>query len=121
VYALRNRQRELEQLIAAHSKADETFNYTLSVLLGLTSKAAECFARANIEQKRKLLTLIFSNLEMEGSTLCYTLRKPFDVLAQIPQCTEWRALVDTLRTDNYQDVVALSSMREFIQHELLVA
>ena len=38
VYALRNRQKEVEQRLSAHTKADETFNYTLSVLVGLTSK-----------------------------------------------------------------------------------
>ena len=48
----------------------------------LTARAHEYFLRANIEQKRKLLTLIFANLEMQGGNLPYTLRKPFDVLAQ---------------------------------------
>lgn len=91
VQELRNRQHEVEHRLSGHTKADETFNYTLSVLVGLTSKAAECFARANIEQKRKLLTLIFANLEMQGTTLCYSLRKPFDALAQLPQSEEWRA------------------------------
>jgi site-specific DNA recombinase len=121
VYELRNRQREVEHHLSAHTKADETFNYTLSVLVGLTSKAAECFARANIEQKRKLLTLIFANLEMQGTTLCYSLRKPFDVLAKLPESEEWRALVDTLRTDYYQDIVALSPAVRFMEQELLAA
>ncbi len=90
------KQEFLDELpLSAHTKADETFNYTLSVLLGLTSKAAECFARANIEQKRKLITLLCANLDMQGATLFYSLRKPFDVLAKIPQCTEWRAQRDS--------------------------
>lgn len=91
VHELQNRQREVEQRLNAHTKADETFNYTLSVLLGLTVRAHECFLRANMEQKRKLLTLIFANLEMQGTTLCYTLRKPFDVLVQIHENANWRA------------------------------
>lgn len=91
VYELRNRQREIEQRLSAHTEADATFNYTLSVLIGLISKADECFERANIEQKRKLLTLIFANLEMQGTTLCYSLRKPFDILAELPQSENWRA------------------------------
>jgi site-specific DNA recombinase len=95
VYELRNRQREIEHRLTAHTDADETFNSTLSVLIGLTAKADECFARANIEQKRKLLTLIFANLEMQGPTLCYSLRKPFDVLAELPQTAEWRTRRDS--------------------------
>jgi site-specific DNA recombinase len=95
VQELQNRRHEVEQRLAAHTKADDTFNYTLSVLLGLTARAHECFLRANIEQKRKLLTLIFANLEMQGANLCYTLRKPFDVLAQIPESEDWRARRDS--------------------------
>jgi len=95
VQELRNRQREVELRLTAHTKADETFNYTLSVLLGLTARAHECFAHANIEQKRKLLTLLFANLEMQGANLHYSLRKPFDVLAQIPESEDWRARQDS--------------------------
>ncbi len=91
VRELRNRQREIEHRLSSHTTADETFHYTLSALVGLTAKAHECFTRANIEQKRKLLTLIFANLEMHGTTLCYTLRKPFNVLAKLPQSEDWRA------------------------------
>lgn len=90
VYDLRNRQHEIERQLSSHTKADETFHYTLSVLVELTARARECFDRANVEQKRKLLTLIFANLEMQGATLCYSLRKPFDALAEIPQTAKWR-------------------------------
>ena len=84
------RQYEIEQRLSGHTTADENFHYTLSVLVELTARAHECFTRANVEQKRKLLTLIFANLEMQGSTLCYTLQKPFDVLAKLPESKEWQ-------------------------------
>ena len=58
--------------------------------LELASRSKECFDRANIEQKRKLLTMIFANLEMQGTTLCYSLRKPFDMLAELPDNDKWR-------------------------------
>ena len=95
VYELRNKQREVEQHLAAHTKADETFHHTLSSLLELTSRAHECFERATIEQKRKLLTLLFANLEMQGTTLCYSLRKPFDLMAGLPESANWRARRDS--------------------------
>lgn len=88
-------QQEIDHQLAGHTKADETFDYTLSVLVGLTSKVAESFARANIDQKRKLLTLIFANLEMQGTTLCYSMRKPFYMLAKLPASKEWRARRDS--------------------------
>ena len=95
MHALRIRQHEVEQQLAGHTNADEIFHYTLSILLELVSKAHTCFVKASIEQKRKLLTMIFANLEMDGTTLWYTLRKPFDVLAELPQTEEWYALQDS--------------------------
>lgn len=62
VQQLRTRQHEINQWLSGHTSADETFNNTLSALIGLTARAHECFTRATIEQKRKLLTLIFANL-----------------------------------------------------------
>ena len=95
VRELRLRQHEIEHLLSSHTKADETFHYTLSALVALTARAHECFARANIEQKRKLLTLLFANLEMQGTTLCYSLRKPFNTLAELPATEKWRAQQDS--------------------------
>ena len=95
VHLLRNRQHEIELQLSGHTKADETFHHTLVSLVLLASRAHECFARANIEQKRKLLTLIFANLEMQGTTLCYSLRKPFDMLIALPQSANWRTQQDS--------------------------
>ena len=63
----------------------------LSAIVELTASAHEYFTRSNIEQKRKLLTPLFANLQTQGTTLCYTLQKPFDALAELPQSEEWRA------------------------------
>lgn len=95
VYDLKTRQHDIERQLSAHSNADETFYYTLSALLELTSKAHECFVRANIEQKRKLLNLLFSNLEMDGTTLCYTLQKPFNTLVNLSESEDWRVRRDS--------------------------
>lgn len=38
--------------------------------------------KADFAEKRKLLDLVFSNFELDGITLCYEIRKPFDVLAK---------------------------------------
>ena len=95
VYELKLRQQEIEHQLSSHTQADETYHYTLSALIELASRAHECFARASVEQKRKLLTLIFANLEMQGTTLCYTLHKPFDTLAEIPLNVNWQGRQDS--------------------------
>ena len=58
----------------------------------MLSRSAEIFASSKTEQKRRLLGFVFSNLQMEGLTLRYSLRKPFEVLRQVPHIPEWRPL-----------------------------
>ena len=38
--------------------------------------------KADFAEKRKLLDLVFSNFKLDDVTLCYEIRKPFDVLAK---------------------------------------
>jgi hypothetical protein len=66
----------------------------LGNVITLLSKSAEMFASSKTEQKRRMLGFVFSNLQMEGSTLRYALRKPFEVLQQVPRNQEWRPIMD---------------------------
>lgn len=50
------------------------------------------FESSKTDEKRGLLGFVFSNLELEGATLRYTLIKPFEVFAQLPTNPEWRPL-----------------------------
>ncbi|HCR86513.1 MAG TPA: hypothetical protein DIV86_07550 [Alphaproteobacteria bacterium] len=62
----------------------------ISTLLTLVSKASELFEKANIEQKRKLIRFLFPNLKVTGEKLEYSLKKPFDLLINLPLCLKWR-------------------------------
>ncbi len=95
VYALKGRQEEITRLLSGHSKADETFYYTLSALVELTSRAHEYFQCSQMEQKRKLIGFVFANLALKEETLCYSYRKPFDVLAELSVRQEWRTRRDS--------------------------
>ena len=61
-------------------KADQNFKITVNTVLSIASKAYELCESSNIEQKRKLINFVFSNLELEGVTLRYSLKKPFDLM-----------------------------------------
>lgn len=89
VHELKRRQQEIDRQLSGHTKADETFYYTLSALLELVSRAHECFQRSNMQQKRQLISMVLANLELKGETLYYTMRKPFDMLAQLPKTDKW--------------------------------
>jgi hypothetical protein len=51
--------------------------FALTTLVSLASKAPEIFKSSKIEVKRSLIGFVFSNLEMKGGSLCYSLREPF--------------------------------------------
>lgn len=73
--------------------ADENFYTSISVLISLISRASELFESSDVEQKRKLLSFLFSNLQINGSKLEYAFKKPFDLIAKLPNCTEWWAVL----------------------------
>jgi len=77
----------------------------------VASRAAELFARSNVEQKRQLLGFVFSNLALRGRELQVSLRSPFDLMVNRPDHASWLALLDTVRKERYQAVLALASRR----------
>jgi site-specific DNA recombinase len=66
-------------------KADEKFKDALSKVISVVAKSYDLFESSKTDEKRGLLGFVFSNLQMEGPTLRYTLRKPFEQLAQLTQ------------------------------------
>ena len=96
---LREQQMDVENRIAANREGDDSFKNALISLISLSSQAYELFTISTIEQKRKLLNFVFANLSLNGRTLCYSLRKPFDQFINVTKIEEWLSLVDGLRTD----------------------
>lgn len=56
-------------------------------------------------EKRRLIGFVFTNLELEGSKLRFSLRKPFDLFVDLAECQNWRPIIDTIRTYYYQDIL----------------
>ncbi|MFH1874661.1 MAG: hypothetical protein ABH859_05685 [Pseudomonadota bacterium] len=75
-------------LLEQHTQADESFNTTVSTLLDLASRAYELFESSRPEQKRELINLTLSNLQLKGRTLEYQTRKPFSEFRKMASCTE---------------------------------
>ncbi len=90
VYEYNNRKKEINDELKLLNYADENFYESLSTLLALVSRANELFENADNEQKRKLIRFLFPNLSINGSNLEYSLKKPFDMLVNLPKCKEWR-------------------------------
>jgi hypothetical protein len=51
-------------------------------LISLASRTAELFERSKTEQKRQLIAFVFSNLQLRGKKLEFSLRSPFDLMVE---------------------------------------
>ena len=92
---LQNRRLEINQLLERNIDADGQFKIALSTLLSLSSRIGALFDGSKPEEKRHLIGFVFSNLMLEGSSLRYSLRKPFDLFADLSTCKDWRPLGDS--------------------------
>jgi hypothetical protein len=101
------RRREISCLLNDNVQADEKFKDALAKVVSLVGKSYELFDSSKTDERRGFLGFVFSNLQSEGTTLRYTLRKPFEVFAQLPQNPEWRPLVDVIRTRFVEQVLNL--------------
>ena len=112
---LKNKQYRNNEIMKNHLKADQNFKITVNTVLSIASKAYELFESSNIEQKRKLINYVFSNLELEGVTLRYSLKKPFDLMVDCTTYNDWLGIVDTLRTPVYYNSFSDNTnfMRDF--------
>ena len=73
---------KIKNLITELSSKNNNFEITLEYLLDLTSRAYLLFESSGIDEKRKLLKLVFPNLYLDGENISYTIKKPFNIFAK---------------------------------------
>lgn len=86
------RKAEIDQRLQQIDKPQQDDPDALGKLVTMTARSAEIFRSSKTEEKRLMLGFVFSNLALEGASLRYSLRKPFDKLQQVPKNPEWRPL-----------------------------
>lgn len=74
--------------------SDSTFDETLS-LLNLCKQAPELFKNADIDEKRTLLNLVISNLELDDDKLRWKLKEPYDLVALCNENSNWQGYVES--------------------------
>ncbi len=97
----KSRQADLTDMIHHYDKADDAFGKTMEKLMKVAMGAHKAFVGSNMEEKRELLNFVFSNLQLNGSTLCYTYEFPFNKFENINTCSEWRMGWDSNPRDAY--------------------
>lgn len=84
--SIRQEQITLENRIKSARGADETFKEAMLAILSIAAEAHDLFKSSTIPEKRRLINFLFANLELKGTTLCYSLRKPFDSMLGLTDC-----------------------------------
>ena len=93
--SLEQKRDDLLKEIESNNRADNNFSECLVGALKLASGAGEAFKGSTLEEKRKLINLVFDNLKLKGEKLEFKLRPPFDAFVKLPKNEEWCALEDS--------------------------
>lgn len=88
--SLQNKRLNIEQI-------EDDYYGTVNHLLRLSKNATKLFAKANPEQKRSLISIVLSNLQLDGEQLRWELKKPFDTMAFCSVSGNWLPESDSNR------------------------
>lgn len=91
----RTAQKKLQNKRVNIDKVEYDYYGTVNHLLSIAKDAPRLFERANIEQKRALLNLTLSNLQLDGEQLRWELKKPFDTMAFCSENSNWLRRLDS--------------------------
>lgn len=86
---LNQEKANIERQLESHEGADKDYYISLNLLLELVQNAGKLFHSASIEQKRKILKLVYWNLELVDGKLVYALRRPFDLFLNSAKTENW--------------------------------
>lgn len=79
---LQNKRLNIEQV-------EDEYYGTVSHLLRLARDVPILFSKANNEQKRSLINLVLSNLQLDGDQLRWKYKKPFETMALCTEINSW--------------------------------
>lgn len=99
---IKQEKKEIEDELKSHDGADDDYYISLNLLLELVQNAGKLFHSASIEQKRKILKLVYWNLELTDGKLVYALRKPFDLFLDTTKTEKWLGYLDSNQGSRYQ-------------------
>ena len=89
----KSRQQGITDEIDEHTRADESFNITASIVLDVSQRIKEIFEKGETEEKRKLINMLIQNCEIKQKKLLVSLRTPFDTIAIYANSNSWLNVV----------------------------
>ncbi len=91
-------RQNIETRLQKLSKADDSFNQNVSTIFEIASKSHELFKSSDIEEKRRIIAMLFPNLSMNGDKLVFIMRQPFDMFLNLTDRQEWLCVGVPFRT-----------------------
>ncbi len=81
-----------------HTKADHDYKLTVSRVFSISRRAGSIFQRSEPHEKRMLLNYLLQNPTVNGKTLGFTLRSPFNTVLELANCPSGLRVVEAVRT-----------------------
>lgn len=103
VQELKQKQVDILDQMKRHEQADKNYYIQMGRLLELASRAHELFTRSKVDQKRRLLQSLVSNLTLNGKKLSISLQEPYDLIFEHVSRSQWLPLVKDVRTCIYEE------------------
>lgn len=92
---LKAEQAKLEETAEKYSDINNEVSETIENVLEIAANAPILMKSSIIAEKRALLKLVLSNTELHGSSLCFTMQKPFDKLLLSKGFKTWLGWLDS--------------------------
>ncbi len=80
---------DIDTRLSMLQEAQDNYFITANYILELTQKAYKLFLSSEIEERRQLLKLVFSNLTMKGKKVQFEAQKPFDTILSFADSPSW--------------------------------
>ncbi len=92
-YKLNVEYNNIQKQMSRLKDANDEFEITVEYLVDLSSRSYSLFQSSDIDTKRKILKIVFSNFFLNGAKVEYKLNRPFDMLVKwstFPETRAWR-------------------------------
>lgn len=82
----KDQQYRLDLEAEEHTKADHDYKLTVSRVFSISRRVGSIFERSEPYEKRMLLNYLLQNPTVDGKTLGFTLRSPFNTVLELANC-----------------------------------
>ena len=88
------KKENIDRQVRAFELSDNSQFGNISHLLELARDASELFKNGNLEEKRQLIKMTLSNLQLKNRLLRWKLKKPFELMAFCAENRDWQGRQD---------------------------